>query len=58
MMHRGMSEQELREMGLEFVPAETEEDYDFYIYDLGDGSWLELYVLDGVVVDLQRCADF
>ena len=58
MFYRGMSEEELREMGLDFVPAETVDDYDFYTYDLGEGYWLELYVDGGRVVDMARCADF
>ena len=58
MFYRGMSEEALREMGLEFVPAADAEDYAYYVYNLGDGYWLELYVDGGRVVDLERCSDF
>ena len=57
MFYRGMQEEEVRVMGLEFVEA-TEEEYAYYVQPLGEGYWLEIYVEDGMVVDLQRCADF
>ena len=57
MFYRGMREEEVRAMGLEFVKA-SEEEYAYYVQPLEEGYWLEIYVEDGVVVELQRCANF
>ena len=57
MFYRGIREEEVRVMGLEFVEA-TEEEYAYYVQPLEEGYWLEIYVEDGVVVELQRCSDF